>query len=505
MSLQFLSEPVHASAGLTTGDATSITHEGAILSGTSGDPNGTFAFAVGTSADLSGPVYDYVGSWRHDKILYIRGGTSFDLNNWTPSGDGPTLLPATTYYWRFGRQTGPDSCIFQSSCYSWADTKSFSTRAAVLPESSTGESSLVGATTASLSGSVTPNDGPVAVSFEYGTTEALTTSSASETQNVAKGSTSTPITKALTNLSPETTYYYRIVATSPYGTVRGVIKSFTTTPPVGVSINKGANYTTSKNVELSISWPVGATDVLISNDGGFRASDTTKAALSTNTSWVLDDSVSGVYTKIVYVRFTGPEIDSSRTYQDDIIFDNKPPSVTSSGAEQSGTFVIISLAAKDEESGLATVEVNNVDKTVNADYATTVLVKASDLGLGVSSSRVKALALGNLRIRIADKAGNRTAWITLGGASTTSGKTASTSTATALKVNSSQSTNSVLAASKVVKPKGGRLTVSTSSSICRVVGGRIFALKAGTCTLKVRITTATKKTTTRTLRVQVRA
>lgn len=297
----------------------------------------------------------------------------------------------------------------------------------------------------------------------------------------------------------------------------------------GISIAGGNPYTISKDVKLNLVWPPLATQARISNDGGFVASKTKIVSLSSSVDWTLDDSIVGEYTKIVYVRFSGSGVDTTRTYTDDIIFDNKSPTVSSSSAEESGKFVVISLAAKDEESGLSAVEVNNVDKTVTAEYATTVLVKASDLGLGVSTSRVRSFGLGSLRIRISDKAGNKTSWISLGGSSSTSGgskeapasnggasgstsgtQSASSSPAVTsapgltLKINSSQTTKSILSAAKITRPPGGNVSVTTASRTCRAVGSRIFALKSGTCILQVRLTAASRKSTIRTVRIPIK-
>ena len=514
----------------TTGLATEVTANGVTLNGavTHTGSNYTTVFAIGTKSDLSDPVFTYVGTTWDNTTLYIRGSvgglgsggttaTSFDFHSWTPTGPGSELKPSTTYYFRAGIQDGPDdpNCLWSESCYSWGSIATFTTRAAILPSVTSGDASLVGANSAQISGDVISNDATASVLVEYGKTSDLSgvtqteSGRASDQMNQCYGSdcemapsstTTRAITRNLSGLDSETRYFYRVVARNAYGTVRGEIKTFTTTPSVGITVNSGANYTTSKAVTLGISWPVGATGMAISNDGGFRSSSVTNAALATSYEWTIDDSVQGVYTKIVYVRFSGPGIDSSRAYSDDIIFDNKAPTVASSTAEQAGSYIVLTLAATDEESGLSKIEINNVDKTVNADYATTVLVKASDVGLGVSSSSVRKLALGNLRIRVSDKAGNKTSWLLLGKA------VAPLVASPKLTTSRSASAKSLAAYAKlkVVSTSKVSLKVAASSSrVCKVTGTTLKGLRAGSCKVTVTVKPKKGKTASKTVILEV--
>jgi len=414
--------------------------------------------------------------------------------------------------------------LWSESCYSWGSIATFTTRAAILPTVTSGDASLVGANSAQISGDVISNDATASVLVEYGKTSDLSGTTqtesgrASDQMNQCNGSdcemapsstTTKVITRNLSGLDSETLYYYRVVARNAYGTVRGEIKTFTTTPPVGVSVNSGANYTTSKSVTLGISWPVGATGMAISNDGGFRSSSVTNASLAASYEWTIDDSVQGVYTKIVYVRFSGPGIDSSRSYSDDIIFDNKAPTVVSSTAEQAGSYIVLTLAASDEESGLAKVEINNVDKTVNADYSTTVLVKASDVGLGASSSSVKKLALGSLRIRISDKAGNRTSWISLGASTTIAVSSPVAMQSVKMpKVTKykSATAKSIAAFAKItVKPKS-KISLKVSAKhakVCKISGARLRGLRVGSCRVTVMVKPSKGKSISRTVTLKV--
>ena len=124
----------------------------------------------------------------------------------------------------------------------------------------------------------------------------------------------------------------------------------------GISINSGASYTNTKSVTLNLVWPEFATEVRISNDGGFAASATSTVPLAATVKWDLDDSVKGVYTKVVYVRFSGVG-DQSKSYTDDIILDTTAPAVETPTAAAASGSIEISLKATDDISGVDKVEV----------------------------------------------------------------------------------------------------------------------------------------------------
>ncbi|MCX7615921.1 MAG: fibronectin type III domain-containing protein, partial [Patescibacteria group bacterium] len=80
---------------------------------------------------------------------------------------------------------------------------------------------------ATLNGQVNPNNTATSYWFEYGTTTNLGNTTAS--QSAGSGNSSLNVSQALSNLSPNTTYYFRIVAQNQNGTTYGSILSFTTT------------------------------------------------------------------------------------------------------------------------------------------------------------------------------------------------------------------------------------------------------------------------------------
>lgn len=96
-----------------------------------------------------------------------------------------------------------------------------------------------------LHGVINANDLSTAVSFEYGTTSAYG-SSVNATESPVTGSTDT-VSAALTGLTPNTKYYYRVKAVNDIGTTYGGDSTFTTvlTGITGsVSDNDGNTYQT---------------------------------------------------------------------------------------------------------------------------------------------------------------------------------------------------------------------------------------------------------------------
>lgn len=97
------------------------------------------------------------------------------------------------------------------------------------PAVETGEAKAVGQTTAALTGSVDPNGAETTYVFEYGTTEAYGLRTAE--RSAGAGTAAVAIEVPIERLTAATTYHYRLVATSPAGTVRSQDRTFRTDAP----------------------------------------------------------------------------------------------------------------------------------------------------------------------------------------------------------------------------------------------------------------------------------
>ncbi len=276
-------------------------------------------------------------------------------------------------------------------------------------------------------------------------------------------------------------------------------------PPTGepgVSIKNGDPYTNTKRVVLNLVWPEFATSVRISNDGGFSAVKTLIKDLAPSIDWELDDSVKGINTKVVYVRFNGVT-DITKTYIDDIILDTTAPNIEISTAVVASSSIVLSLKATDDITGLDKIEIRNNNRKVTKDYATKVSVPLVDLSLSVSSSGVQKSASGVVEIRVSDNAGNWTGWETVTVESLTKTLTVSTPTVT-LKKSATAKTIAIYA--KIKFKTGSVLSLKVagrSSKFCKVHKSTLKAIKVGSCIVTVTVKPKTGRSTSKTVTLKV--
>jgi len=102
------------------------------------------------------------------------------------------------------------------------------------PTMATDAATNVTATSATLNGTVNANNAETAVKFEYGTTTAYGTTVTAD-QSPVTGDSNTSVSKAISGLTENTTYHYRVVGQNAEGTTNGADMTFTTatapTPP----------------------------------------------------------------------------------------------------------------------------------------------------------------------------------------------------------------------------------------------------------------------------------
>jgi hypothetical protein len=115
--------------------------------------------------------------------------------------------------------------------------------AATPPTAVTGAATALGATSATVEGSVDPNGLATTWYVEYGPTTAY----GSRTANESAGSGTTPVdvSARVTGLAVGTSYHYRVVATSSAGTARGADAVLTTLAPpapvTGAAVDVGTS------------------------------------------------------------------------------------------------------------------------------------------------------------------------------------------------------------------------------------------------------------------------
>ncbi|HXR31732.1 MAG TPA: hypothetical protein VN752_11390, partial [Solirubrobacterales bacterium] len=179
---------------------------------------------IGATITDNGPLPT---NWRLE--LSSDGGQT-----WTMEGSGATsggqtdvavsttasdLAPNTSYRFRVVTNKGPGSPDIVSS------STEFKT-SSVPPVVTDVGAIQVTDTSARLVGTIDPRNSATAYAFEYGTTPALDSSTAP----VAIGGGTAPITvsQVVSGLSPDTTYYFKLVATNEYGTTASSSKTLHT-------------------------------------------------------------------------------------------------------------------------------------------------------------------------------------------------------------------------------------------------------------------------------------
>jgi hypothetical protein len=102
---------------------------------------------------------------------------------------------------------------------------------AAAPTATTGPATAIGATTATVTGTVSPGGLATSWYVQYGTTTSYGSQTAKA--NAGSGTADVNITSNLASLKPGATYHYRVVATNTSGTAHGSDAVFTTLTPPG--------------------------------------------------------------------------------------------------------------------------------------------------------------------------------------------------------------------------------------------------------------------------------
>ena len=171
--------------------------------------------------------------------------------------------------------------------------------------------------------------------------------------------------------------------------------------PEGVSINDGSSFTNNPKVTLTFGWDGLVDKIRISNDGGFAPSKSSIRDLSSGVTqnWTLDEVAAERIPRQVYVKLHSVEQGwQKQTYTDDIILDTIKPQVLSASLSGSGAASLASgrmvrIRAKDNRSGIASMQVSKGKPSKRAK-----VVKYR--------KAVKVAGSGPLFVRVRDGAGN---------------------------------------------------------------------------------------------------
>jgi phosphodiesterase/alkaline phosphatase D-like protein len=138
------------------------------------------------------------------------------------------LSPNTTYHYRVVAEN--------SSGTTYGADMTFTTLSPP-PLAITEAASAIGVDSATLNGTVNPQDSSTTVTFEYGTDTSYGNTVTAD-QSPLSGSFALGVSKTITGLTGNTTYHYRVVATNAGGTTYGADVTFTinASPPTASPI-----------------------------------------------------------------------------------------------------------------------------------------------------------------------------------------------------------------------------------------------------------------------------
>lgn len=162
--------------------------------------------------------------------------SSEDSNTWSSSGvvDISSISGSSTYfafqYTSSGTGAG-SSTLWQIDDFLVTGD---SAAAASAPTATTNSAGSVTNNGAVLNGTVTANNASTTVTFKYGETTSYG-STATADESPVTGNTATSVSAAISGLSSETTYHYRVKAVNSEGTSYGSDETFTTTGSSGSS------------------------------------------------------------------------------------------------------------------------------------------------------------------------------------------------------------------------------------------------------------------------------
>ncbi|MBI3572397.1 hypothetical protein HY091_02615, partial [Candidatus Kaiserbacteria bacterium] len=351
---------------VTTGSATSITSSGATLNGTV-NPNGVTAtawFEYGTTSSY--------GSSTAAQTL--AAGTTAVAVSAAVTG----LSPNTTYHFRIDASNNGGTSYGLDASFTTLATK---------PTVTTGSASSISGSSATLNGTVNPNGVTATAWFEYGTTTSYGSSTA--TQNIAAGTTAVAVSAAISGLSANTTYHFRIDATNNGGTSNGSDASFTTlaAPPTvttgnatsitssGATLNGTVNpngVTATAWFEYGLSTVYGSTTAAQNITAG-----TTAVAVSANISSLSANTL--YHFRIDANNNGGTSLGTDNTFT---TLANPPTVTTGSAASIGGTSATLN----------GTVNPNGVTATAWFEYGTT-----TSYG---SSTATQSLAAGSTAVAV---------------------------------------------------------------------------------------------------------
>jgi len=166
-------------------------------------------FCYGTNLNLTGCTTMPAG----------QSPLTASTSTWSVSAGLTGLAMGTTYYAKVTATNGAGSSNASIVTFTTTNVPSVTTGSATFLRNS--------GTEATLSGTVNPNGASTSVSFCYGTTPTLTGCTTTSPSTLTASRTPSPVSVNITGLTPNTVYYFTVLATNSLGTAAGSTVTFT--------------------------------------------------------------------------------------------------------------------------------------------------------------------------------------------------------------------------------------------------------------------------------------
>ena len=267
------------------------------------------------------------------------------------------------------------------------------------PTVTTGAPTSVTSATAALAATANPNNADTMAWFQYATNNAFTSASTTTQQDLGSGASTAAFTASLTGLNPNTTYYFRAVASNSVGTVYGTAASFTTTA-VQPTVTTGASSSvTSASAALAATANPNGADTMAwfqyaTNNAFTLASTTTQQDLGSGTSTAaFNASLAGLnpnttyYFRAVASNSVGTVYGTAASFTTTAV----QPTVTT-GASSSVTNASAALAATANPNGADTMAW--FQYATNNAFTSALTTTQQDLGSGTSTAAFNASLTG---------------------------------------------------------------------------------------------------------------
>jgi len=197
----------------------------------------------------------------------LPAGLRFDGLTGIISGNPTAPSPSTNYTISAANVAGTSTTILNITVAS-------------APTATTSAATSVTGAEATLNGTINANNSSTAVTFEYGLTTSYGTT-VTATQSPVTESTATAVSYALSGLTPNTKYHFRVNGVNSAGTTTGTDKTFTTldiapnSPTIGTATAENGQASVSFTAPVSNGGSAISGYTVTSNPGGFTGTGTT--------------------------------------------------------------------------------------------------------------------------------------------------------------------------------------------------------------------------------------